>query len=337
MHKKVSYIDRKVDFRKEKFFVKKLLSVTLIIALFLCLLPSCGKNKEFPVTINDIEITTAPTKVVSMCPSFTDIIHLLQYNSVLVGVSDRCDHEEVQTLTRCGTASSPEVDIIIALGAELVLTNEPLPYDAEKRLNNNDIIVLTLEDAINYSTLKDLYINIGSVLGGSVTGAAHGESVATSLLSTLDDIGRTAFGVLEPKNVMYMDDLEGNRIATGDTFLNYLFEICNINNVASADTEWSFSNDFIAISDPVVIFCKEGIGYDLRRSTKFANITAIKKREVYEIEELWLEKQGATLISLAEYLIECTYPDLEELTNGSTIEEEVSSADESLIESETEV
>lgn len=307
--------------------MKRILSVFLIVAMLICLLPSCG-NKEFPVTINDIEITGAPTKVVSLCPSFTDIIYFLQYGSLLAGISEHCDREEAQSLTRCGTAANPEVDIIIALGTDLVLTNEALPFDAEKRLNSNGVVVLTLEDAYNSSTLKELYINIASSLGGSITGAAHGSSVAETLLNAIDDIGRTAFEVPEPRNVMYMDDLNGNRIATGDTFLSYIFEVCNTNNVAASDFDWTFDRDFIDIADPAVIFCREGLGYDLRRSTEFANITAIKNRDVYEIKEMWLEKQGDTLILLAEYIVKCVYPDLDELISPTVSSQPVSESEE---------
>ncbi|MBQ6568775.1 MAG: ABC transporter substrate-binding protein [Clostridia bacterium] len=291
--------------------MKRIISVFVIISLMICLMPSCGKKKEYPVTINGVEITSAPTKIVSLSPSFTDIIFLLGYESLLVGISDRCDYEEAKTLTRCGTSSSPEVDIIIALGTNLVLADRELPPDAVKRLNASDVLVLSLNNATNHSELKELYTNIGSALGGKVTGSAHGRNVATILLDTLDDIGRTAFGATEYKTVLYMDDLDGKKIATGDTFLGYVFNCCNINNAADSCTDWQFDKEFIAIADPDVIFCKKGIGYDLRRSTQFANIKAIKSRDVYEIDEMWLEKQGSTLISLAKFIVESTYPEVD--------------------------
>lgn len=293
--------------------MKKCLSVFMSALLALSLLPfsSCGKDSgEFPVTVSGVTINKAPQSVVSLSSSLTDIICLMKYDYLLVGRSQNCNFESVADLPACGTSDSPDTGTIVSLNPDVVLTDRELPVDSADYLFENDITVVVLSEATGRATLKQLYASVGAILGGATTGQSHGNDVADKLLIALDDVQRLSINVPVQKTIAYFDDVDGMRIATGDTFMNLILESSGGINVASEGENWSFSSDYIKLANPDVIICPEDIAYDLRRNTEFINITAVKNRDIYGFDESLLKNQGADALTLCSEISKVLYPEL---------------------------
>ncbi|MGA6164079.1 helical backbone metal receptor [Amycolatopsis magusensis] len=95
----------------------------------------------------DVPLTGAPGRIVSMVPSLTEAV-AVSAPGTLVGVTDYCTHPPDLDLPRIGGSKYPEVDRILDLRPDLVLANaeESRPDDVE-RLRANGIPVWVMAAA----------------------------------------------------------------------------------------------------------------------------------------------------------------------------------------------
>ncbi|MBN6036809.1 helical backbone metal receptor [Amycolatopsis sp. 195334CR] len=95
----------------------------------------------------DVPLTGAPDRIVSMVPSLTEAV-AVSAPGVLVGVTDYCTHPPGLDLPRIGGSKYPKVDRILDLRPDLVLANaeESRPEDVE-RLRANGIPVWVMAAA----------------------------------------------------------------------------------------------------------------------------------------------------------------------------------------------
>ena len=84
----------------------------------------------YPLTVRDqlgheLTLTHAPTRIVSMIPSDTETVCALQACDALVGVDTFSDWpQQVTGLPRLGNANDPNIERLVALKPDLVLTDE---------------------------------------------------------------------------------------------------------------------------------------------------------------------------------------------------------------------
>ncbi|MEQ1892486.1 MAG: helical backbone metal receptor, partial [Planctomycetota bacterium] len=64
-------------------------------------------------------------KIVSLCPSLTELVFALERGSELVGVTEYCVHpaELVRSIEKLGGTKNPAVARIVALAPDVVLMN----------------------------------------------------------------------------------------------------------------------------------------------------------------------------------------------------------------------
>jgi iron complex transport system substrate-binding protein len=69
---------------------------------------------------------TAPSRVVSLVPSYTESLFALGFGRSVVGITDYCIHPapELQRISRVGGPKNPRIADILALNPELVLCNQ---------------------------------------------------------------------------------------------------------------------------------------------------------------------------------------------------------------------
>ncbi|WP_020667938.1 helical backbone metal receptor [Amycolatopsis nigrescens] len=89
----------------------------------------------------DVPLTEAPSRVVSLVPSLTEAVQVSAPGR-LAGITDYCTHPAGLELPRVGGSKYPKVDEVLELHPDLVLANseENRPEDVE-RLRGNGILV----------------------------------------------------------------------------------------------------------------------------------------------------------------------------------------------------
>ena len=212
--------------------MKKLLALLLILSLALS--GAALAETTYPFATEDmngnaVTIEEQPDVVVSLTPSSTEILYALGAGDLLVGADAYSDYpEEANALPRMGDYAGPNVELIAAAEADVVLASTTLQQDAIEKMEALGLNVVCVEP----TGLDELYEGI--VLIAAVVGADP-----TPLLTDMRDaIAETAAAVpadMEPVRVYFALSFgeSGDFSAGPGTFIDELIAMAGGENVAA--------------------------------------------------------------------------------------------------------
>lgn len=311
----------------------------LLIALMLVILTACGNgaepkpaenNKEpvsdqkgaeesFPVTIKDgvdkdVVIEKKPEKIVSLAPSNTEIVYALGEGDAVIGVGDSDNYpEEVADKEVIANMMELNVEKIISLQPDLVLAHGMVVNmwgEGLKQLEESGITVLVVHDAQSFDAV---YSTIEMI--GKATGATEKASALISDMKTkLDDMKKQAEAISEDEQkTVYVEVSPAPEIfAMGqNTFINEMIELINAKNVVTEDG-WVPMNEeaVIALNPDAIITTTENDAAQVLERTAWKDISAIKNKQVYEVDGDLVTRSGPRIVEGVEELAKAIYPDV---------------------------
>lgn len=171
----------------------------------------------------EVVVDPHPDRVVSLCPSQTELLFKLGVGDRVVGVTKFCVHPKAQVQQRARVGGTKNVDIerVRALRPDLVL--------AEKEENTHET-VLELErefpvfvtDVVDVDSALAMITTVGRVLGAEEPAAALRSSIRVSL-EELD--------VAKRWRVLYLIWREPWMAAGRDTYIDSVMRTCGFDNV----------------------------------------------------------------------------------------------------------
>lgn len=228
---------------------------------------------DYPFAIDDITFIKAPETVISLSPALTEIIYEMGYGSKVVGRGSYCDYpEEVTAVTDVGSSANPDIDEIIKLKPELLITQSPVAEKDKDRLLENNIDVLVLKNPSSYSTLKTYYTEIEMIF----TGASEATKAAEI---TLQPLAQELSGTEAEGTFVYIMTSD-MAVATGDTLageiLSYFGE-----NIASGNNRYNITAEELAEKQPDYIYISsdvdiESLGDSIKGLNAYVNGKIIK-------------------------------------------------------------
>ena len=185
---------------KLKYTILTLLSVLLALGMAGCL-PGTDADKpsssepssqeaqlpeppaEFPVEVGGTVVASRPGKVVSLSPAITEKIFDLGLTNRLAGVSNFCADfiPDAAGSEKCGTAQQPDLDVILGLGAHLVVSEIPLPEEDQEALRDKEIDVVVIPHAQSLEELWDAYIALCRMFEGEHAGQQMGDEFVAAV------------------------------------------------------------------------------------------------------------------------------------------------------------
>lgn len=308
--------------------ISLLLCIAMIFTMGLCLC-ACNdtKNSEYPVTIGDVTIEEEPKSIVVLSDCMADIISYMGYDVKMVGRNIECDQPFLSVVPIVGTANEPNVESIISYETNLVIAENTLSEDTKTALLEADIPVLTVTKATTLSELEALYVNLGTALGGNVTGKAQGQSSYDELFSTMSD-----FNDAIPNNVvktccyLYMDEAGTLCTLTKGTIEYDLFSYCSAINVFSEQEEPQVDISQLKISTPSFIFYDDEAVLDyLNSDPELSTMGALTQGKTYQVKKSYFTRQGTTCEELIYHMIDFMFSEEtdDEVITDANIEETI--------------
>lgn len=165
---------------------KNFIALIAVITAFAAMLCGCSEINEkavtestsasqaesastpYPITIEGVEFSEAPSKVASLSPAITEIIAELGFSANLAGRGHYCDYpSEITAVTDIGSAANPDITALTALNPELVITQSPIAKKDVISLNNSGIKVLIIKAPESLDELEKIYRDIYEIFSGS--------------------------------------------------------------------------------------------------------------------------------------------------------------------------
>lgn len=299
--------------------MKRIVAIALTFLLILGMAACAGNDggesggrakNDYPVTIGDVTISKAPSKVAVLSPSLADVIITLGsgFEVKLVARGNDCTQEALSPLPTVGNAKTLAVSTVIELEVDLVIADEALPEETMGQLTQAGIQVLVQEPAIDRETFETLYTNIGSAMLGGKNGYESALKRAQSLFLSIDDIGRLIPEEDKTVTACYVKSEDGT-LAAADTLSGKLVEYAGAINIVSESANATMSADELATANPSYIFCPEGLKDSITANALFSELSAVKEGRVVELPASYMEWQGKTVLTAVIKMAETMHPD----------------------------
>lgn len=210
----------------------------LVLLLLVCSMCSCSaidadntpettaaadtppQREPYPVGVGEETFEQSPASVASLSPAITQALCGLGLSDRIVGVSSYCA-KPADSVTVIGSPAFPDIDKIIELAPELVITQSPLASTDEIRLKQAGVRTLYIPTPTSFSYLCEEYINLALIFYGNV----DSREVASEALSEIDSamVAARELG-LDIEYIAINDELDGTYMVScgGDLQTNML-------------------------------------------------------------------------------------------------------------------
>lgn len=250
---------------------------------------------SYPVTITDsfgkeVTLNEEPSKIISVAPNITEMIYKLGAEDKLVGRTNYCDYpEEVSSIESIGTLRKPDIEKIISLEPQLVITSTHFDDENTAKLEAAGISVIALYEEFNVTGVYTMIETLGTALNKQDEAA----KTVADMKSTINKVEEAVEGLEEP-TVYYVVQYgeSGDFSAPENTFVGQLIDMAGGNNIVPEQDSWSYSLEALLEADPEIIVVRNGEKEGFESWEAYKELTAVKEGNVYEIDNNLIDRQG---------------------------------------------
>ena len=257
-----------------------------------------------------IYLAKAPTRIVSLAPSITEMLFAIGAGDQLVGVTDFCDYPpEALKKPKVGY-SNPNMESLVALEPDLVVApNDFLKPDVIVRLEQLKIPIFLLAD----KNIEGIFIHI-QTLGRMVGHSSKADALAMELREQVAVIKLRIQGA-PPVRMLYVLNSQPLITVGPGSFIDQLIGIAGGVNVAakSATPYPRLSMESVLQEDPEVLVFPVGKAEGISESEqaawrRWSTITAVKRGRLHQISADWLNRPGPRIAKGLESLAAILHP-----------------------------
>ena len=256
-------------------------------------------------------LAKAPTRIVSLAPSITEILFALGLNAQIVGVTDFCDYPpEANQKPKVGY-SNPNLESLLGLHPDLVLAPKTfLRAELLVKLEQLKIPSYILEA----KSVEDIFSQIQTI-GRMVNRSPIADSLATTLRQRIAAI-KTRTADLPRPRVLYVINSNPLISVGPGSFIHQIFELAGaINIAAEAPTPYPrLSMEVVIGQDPEIIIFPvgqaEGIPESEQQSWhRWDSLSAVKHGRLYQISADLMNRPGPRIVDALEALTNLIHPE----------------------------
>lgn len=291
---------------------RKILTATMALLLILTAIfsTSCSTESEYPVTIGNITLKSEPKNIVILNKNLADIISCIGYDVKMVGRSDEVNQKGMGVVPSVGLNANASPASIDELDANVVFADNSLDKSVADELKKKGITVVILENANTPKQVKNIYKQLGALLGGNITGKAKGKEACEMLFEELKDVKAAVQTMDVVKTVCYLYTENGvlKTFNKGTWGANMLDFTGGINVFENSDTDVVVPENLM-LSNPDYIFCADNdvIKY-LKSSEKLKKLSALSKNtSIISYDEI--NMQGDTALDVLEKMLKVMRPE----------------------------
>ena len=252
-----------------------------------------------------------PRRIVSLAPSITEILFLLEANSSIVGVTDYCDYPDAaKRKAKIGGMLNPNIERVLALQPDLVLMSGSgnMRSDFEKLTAAGTPVFVSYPQTVD-GVFKSI-IDMGELAGKRRTA----DSVVALLQSRREGLVLQA-AARKKETVLMLLSLNPLVAIGPKTFLNELVTLANGQNIVrdSSTAYPVLSREEILRRQPGVILATNDIVRSindiLSPYPEWKSLTAIQNKRVAIVDASIVSRPGPRIIEGLEAMIHAIHGD----------------------------
>lgn len=270
--------------------MKKILRAFAIIATLVAFC-SCGHSgvpseSDTTTFVDDygesVLVPTHPKRIVSVSPAVTQILFELGAQDLLVGRTEYCTYpEEAQTIENIGGISNLNVEKVLSLNPDLVISGSMVPRSAADQIRSMGVPFVSVTEKEHFDNLYDNIMRIGALTGREkqaerICDSLRGQVAALSPIDTADR--PTVYYVIGYGK-------GGNFTAGGNTYIDEIISMAGGRNIAHDIDGWSYSLEALVSADPDWIIVRKEDYKGFIATAPYNNLTAVKNDKVIVMEQ----------------------------------------------------
>lgn len=232
-------------------------------------------------------------RVVSLCPSLTELVFDLGRGADLVGITRFCVHpaDRVGAVDKVGGTKDPRLKRIVELEPDLVLLNEE-----ENRIEDAEALQAAgVACHVSFPrTVEDTAAMVRSI-GAALESSPAAERIALDIESRAGRV-RAAAEERRPVRFAYLIWREPIMVAAADTFVNALLELAGGRNVFAGREERypTVKASELAGADPdAILLSSEPFPFRARHVDEFSELTGMPKDRFHLVDGELLSWHGS--------------------------------------------
>lgn len=259
-----------------------------------------------------IYLAKAPTRVVSLAPSITEMLFAIGLDEQIVGVTEFCDFPATAKLKAKVGYSNPSAEALIALRPELVLApRDFLRPDLQMKLEQLKIPLFVLEA----QTVEDILLQIHT-LGKMFEKDSTANELTQRMRQRIADI-RHKVETSSARRVLYVLNSQPLITVGPGSFIHQMIGLAGGVNIA-AETGMAYpklSMEAVLKDDPEVLIFPSGEIETVPRSEqqqwrRWDSLTAVKEQRFHEVSSNLLNRPGPRVVEALEQLARAIHPEI---------------------------
>ncbi|EKF1560759.1 ABC transporter substrate-binding protein [Listeria monocytogenes] len=279
----------------------------IAVVLLLAILTACGntetkapekKTEKIEVkdaTGNTITLEEAPTKIVSLMPSNTEILFALDLGDKVKGVTAYDDYPKEAQKVEKVTSTSVDTEKIIAIKPDLVLGHESMlatEKDAYQLLKDAGINVFVVPDATDLKAAEKSIITVGKLTGKE----KEAKEVTDSMEEQKVAIEKKA-KELKTSPKVWIEISPDLYTAGKGTFMNEMLELAGGTNVVTESGFIPYNEEKVVELQPdIILSVYPDAKATIQKRAAWKDIPALKNDKIYEMDANKLSRPGPRLL-----------------------------------------
>jgi len=273
-------------------------------------------STTYPLTITDdsgtsVTIDKEPQKIVSLSPSATEIVFAVGAGSKLVGRTDYCNYpEEALAVTSIGSFNSPNLEKIIELAPDVVVSSDLVSDEMSQQLQANGTKVVVF-DSRNIDGVLNNIIQAGEITNTNDKATEVVEKMEVDRQALVDK----AKTVATQKSV-FIDIGKFYSAGPGSTLDSMLTDLNAKNIAADAASQWTqLSTEEIIADNPDVYISLYTKPEEVKATPGFDKINAIINNQLIYVEygtpeSDMIQRPGPRIIEGMALIAKGIYPEV---------------------------
>ncbi len=234
-------------------------------------------------TVNLTAFAQTPQRIISLAPSLTKNLYLLEAQDLLVGCTNYCTLQSETDAEVVATAMQVNYEKAIMLKPDLVITTSLTGANIIETFEKLGIEVLVYDNPHSYDEICSQFIELGEVVGRKQLA----EDIIDDVQNRIAEI-KQKVPEKEKGQKMFMQ-IGANPLfaVVPNTFCNDFITFSGSENIASDLTIGSITRESVLLRNPdVIIVVLMGIiGEDEKAAwEEFQNLSAVQKKQIFIVD-----------------------------------------------------
>ena len=262
----------------------------------------------------EVRLKAAPSRMISLAPSVTEILFALGLDREIVGVTSTCDYPpQAKTKPSVGTSINPDLEKMVSLQPDLIIAAKGIYRpDLAKEMERLHLPFYVSDPA----TLDSIFSSIEH-LGQLTEKVREGRLLIQQMRSKFDRIRKRVINI-PPRRVLYILWHDPLMTVGPGGFIHELIELAGGQNIYSkpgAPYTW-FSMEEVILKDPEVVIFPGELGESVVQSQKqiwerrWGMLSAVKEGRLYITNSDLLHRPGPRIVQGLEVLARIIHPEV---------------------------